>query len=153
MSPESLFLAVNYGVLPFWAMLLVAPRWKWTQRVVHAALLPMAIGASYCVATLKASFPEGAGGTSLAAVMRLFDRPDPWMTLALWFHYVSLDLFAGAWLIRDAVRHRIPHWLAAPCLVATNLFAPAGLLVYLAVRALTRRTLTLEEIPTRPAAS
>ena len=153
MSPESLFLAVNYGVLPFWVLLLVAPRWRWTQRIVHTAPLLMALSIIYVVVTLKASIPKGAGGTSLAAVSLLFDSPDSWLTLALWFHYVSLDLFAGAWLMRDAVRYRIPHLVAALCLVATNLFAPAGLLLYLSVRGWMRKTLTLEEIPTPRAAS
>jgi len=142
-SAESLYLVFNYGVLPAWALLLFAPRWHWTQRIVHSILIPGILGAAYILLLFKESFPEGAGGSSLKAAMLVFT--EPWLFLVCWIHYLVLDLFIGAWEVRDARRLAIPHLAVAPCLVLTNLFAPAGLLLYLLVRAFMRRTVTLEE--------
>jgi hypothetical protein len=145
LTADRLFDIVNFGVLPAWVLLLVAPRRQWTQRIVHSVFLPAILAVAYVVAVLKASFPEGASGTSLAGVMALFRGADPWMAVALWFHFVALDLFAGAWEARDAVRRGIPQLAVAPCLVATNLFAPAGLALYFGVRYALARIGTMDE--------
>ena len=42
MQPDALFQIVNPMVLPGWALLLLAPRWRWTQPIT-AALLPLAL--------------------------------------------------------------------------------------------------------------
>ena len=55
------------------------------------------------------------------------------------------DLFVGAWEARDAKRQGIPHLALVPCLLATLMFGPAGLLAYLALRGVMRRTETLAE--------
>ena len=70
------------------------------------------------------------GFTSLGAVGELF--ADPWLLLAGWVHYLAFDLFIGAWEVRDAARARVPHWLVVPCLIATFLVGPMGLLLYFA---------------------
>ena len=40
----------------------------------------------------------------------------------------------GAWESRDAQRRGVPHLLLLPCLVATFMLGPLGLLLYAAVR-------------------
>jgi len=45
-----------------------------------------------------------------------------------------LDVFLGAWEVRDAQRLRVPHGYVIPCLFITFLAGPVGLLMYFAVR-------------------
>ena len=47
MTLDLLFVICNAGVVPFWILLAVAPTWKWTQRLVHSALLPAVFGLIY----------------------------------------------------------------------------------------------------------
>jgi hypothetical protein len=149
MSLETLFLLCNYGVMPAWLLLAVAPRWIWTQRIVHSALVPLVLGSVYLVGFSTAPpAPEGAGFGSLAGVMLFFSVPQA--VLVGWVHYLVFDLFVGAWEVRDARRHGIHHGLVLPCLFFTLMLGPIGLLLYLMLRAARTRDLLLDEAPTTP---
>ncbi len=144
MAPETLFLICNYGILPAWLLLAVAPSWSWTQRLVHGVWIPLVLGVLYASLLLSASdVPEGAGFGSLAGVMLFFTSPTA--TLAGWVHYLVFDLFVGAWEVRDARRRGIAHGWVLPCLALTLLFGPTGLLLYLALRFGLVRATSLEE--------
>lgn len=143
MSPHDLFPLFNLGVLPAWALLLLAPRWRWTQRLVHGAVMPVALATAYLVLLLSAELPEGAGGGSLDEVQRLFASPQ--LALVCWIHYLVFDLFVGAWIARDAARRGIPHLALVPCLLLTLMVGPAGLLLYLVLRLALRQVAALDE--------
>jgi hypothetical protein len=150
MDPATLFSWANDAVLPFWALLVLAPHWTWTQRLVHSSLVPAALGVVYAsiVLTSTPPGPEATGGAelgSLAWVMAMFTSP--MAVVAGWIHYLAFDLFVGAWEVRDAQRLGIRHWYAAPCVLLTFMLGPLGLLCYLALRLALRRTTSLDEAP------
>ena len=133
MSPEDLFPILNLLVMPAWFLLIVLPGSAWTQRLVHSVWIPVLLGSAYVwLAVTAESPPEGAGFSTLAGVMLLFDSPQG--ALAGWVHYLVFDLFVGAWEARDAVRRGVPHAALVPALVLTFLLGPSGLLLYLALR-------------------
>lgn len=143
MDPALLFLICNFGVLPFWALLVVAPSWEWTERLVHSALIPLLLAAVYALALFSSARPEGASMSSLAGVMALFTVPEA--MLAGWVHYLAFDLFVGAWAVRDARRLEIPHVAVAPCLLLTLMLGPIGLAAYCVLRLAMRRELSFVE--------
>ena len=70
MPLETLFKAANYAVLPFWLLLIVAPRWSWTQRLVHGPVVLLLLTPIYAYMLFGyGGSPEGAGFGSLYAVM------------------------------------------------------------------------------------
>ncbi len=140
-----LFNLVTYGSLPFWLLLLFAPRWKYTNAIVHSALVPAALSAAYAAMLAVVTMPEGVKMGTLEGFIRFCAMPMG--ALIVWMHCLVFDLFIGAWEVRDAGRRKIPHLAVAPCLVLTNMFGPIGLLCYLALRAALRRTATLAEQP------
>lgn len=131
MSAADTFTFVNLTVLPAWALLVFAPRWKWT-RIVAAYAIPAALGIIYLTLLAMNKPPEGAGFSSITAVERLFSSQ--WILLAGWVHYLAFDLFIGAWEVRDAWRLNISHLFVVPCLILTFLIGPVGLLAYFIVR-------------------
>ncbi len=144
MSPDLAFSICNYGVLPAWLLLVFAPSWAGTQRIVHAGWIPLLLGIVYLSAfALNPDSPEGGGFGSLREVMALFTSP--FAVLAGWVHYLVFDLFVGAWEVRDAQRRGVPHRFVVPCLVFTLMLGPIGLLLYLVLRYVKTRTLTLDE--------
>ena len=145
MSAETLFLLCNNGVLPAWLLLALAPRWPWTQTLVHALWIPVLLGLAYGFALVNGmgNGPEGASFTSLQGVMLFFTVP--FAALAGWIHYLVFDLFVGAWEVRDAQRRGIPHLAVVPCLALTLGLGPLGLLAYLVLRLVLRRELSLQE--------
>ncbi|MDG2308883.1 MAG: ABA4-like family protein [Candidatus Binatia bacterium] len=133
MTADTLFTICNNGVLPAWLLLVFAPGWEWTQRIVHGIWIPLLLGGVYTgIALMGPGAPEGSGFGSLPEVMRLFTSPEG--ALAGWVHYLVFDLFVGAWEVRDARRREISHLWVAPCLVLTLMLGPAGLVAYLLLR-------------------
>lgn len=125
---STLFLFLNYGILPFWALLAFAPRWRWTQKIV--GLTPLLLAPLYAFLL----FTDHTGGSifSLAGVMTAFSSPQT--TVAGWIHYLIGDLFVGAWEVRDARRLEIKHAFVVPSLVLTLMFGPIGLASWLVLR-------------------
>ncbi len=142
MSAEFLFIVCNGLVIPGWLLLMLAPRWKWTARLISAVLFPLPLAALY-VGLLVGHLGKAPGGFgSLAQVLLFFQNP--YLLLAGWIHYLAFDLFIGSWEVRDAQRYGIPHLVVLPCLILTLLFGPAGLFLYFAARFALRRQLLVE---------
>ena len=145
MTAENLFLIFNNGILLGWLLLVFAPGWALTQRVVHSFAIPLIIAAAYLFAVASGSgeADEGATFFSLPGVMLFF--ANPWSALAGWLHYLVFDLFVGAWEVRDARRRAIGHVWVVPCLFFTLMLGPIGLGSYALVRGFKGRDLSLEE--------
>jgi hypothetical protein len=138
---ERLFSLAGAAVLPCWVLLLLAPQWRWTQRLA-TFVAPLLIACLYAWLLLSHPAPKGGGFNSLAQVMVLFSSP--YAVLAGWIHYLAFDLFTGAWEARDAARLGISRWAVAPCLLLTFLFGPLGLALYLLLKLAMRRSLGAE---------
>ncbi len=144
MEPETVFLVCNNAVLPAWLLLAVAPGWRFTERVVQAAWIPLLFAVVYAGSFAMNGVPaEGGSFGSLAGVMTLFQSP--WAMLAGWIHYLVFDLFVGAWEVRDARRHGISHGWVLPCLLFTLMLGPIGLGLYLVLRGALRSGFSLLE--------
>ncbi len=136
MTAEQLFSIVNLVAMAGWLPMILLPRMRWTSTVVPV-VVPCVLALVY-VGLVATSMPGSEGGfSSLAGVSALFDNP--LALLAGWVHYLAFDLFIGGWEVRDAQRRGVPHLLVIPCLLLTFMFGPAGLLLYLAIRAFKTR--------------
>lgn len=140
MSYETIFGLVNAAVLPAWALLVLAPRWRWTQPLAVWVTIPL-LAAVY-VALVAYALVTGGGAqdvdfTTLEGVAAIFSHPLG--VVAGWTHYLAFDLFVGAWVERDARRRGVPRWQVVPCLLLCFVAGPAGLLLYLVTRRLGRR--------------
>ena len=125
------FPAANAAIVPAWLLMIVAPRWKWTQRLIRGLWIPLLLSVAYVAIVLTHIGASEGSFFSLAGVMRLFDHP--MITLAGWLHYLAFDLCVGSWELVDAQRRGISHWLVVPCLLLTLMWGPAGLLCYMII--------------------
>ena len=126
---ETVFSLLNLLPLPIWLGMLLFPRTRFTQRMVLAYWPYMALAGVYAL-LLGTALVTGTGfDLSLAGLRRSLSLE--WGFLALWAHLLTLDLFAGVWLFRDA-----KYWGLEPRpFVLLTLFAgPLGLGAYLLVR-------------------
>jgi len=138
MNYDLLFSLVNFSVLPAWALLILAPKWKITETLVHSLLYPLLLGIVYTGGLILAFMGHGAEGgnfTSIEGVRTLFGS-DVGILIG-WTHYLVFDLFIGAWEARDARRRGFNHWLLIPCLFFTFMAGPLGLLLYVVLRKVT----------------
>jgi hypothetical protein len=132
-----LFTICNDLALIGWALLVLAPRWRWTERLVLSGAWSLLLSLVY-LALLVRFFPSAQGGFgSLDAVARLFHNE--WLLLAGWVHYLAFDLLVGAVEVRQSRAAGIPHLVLVPCLILTLLFGPIGLLLFFVVKSLRQR--------------
>lgn len=144
MTDETIFLVANNSIVPAWALLVLAPRWKWTARLVHSGLPAALLVPLYAWLIFGDSpGPENASFFTLRGVMNIFTTPRT--VIGCWVHYLVFDLFVGAWIARDARRLDLPHLAIVPLLVLTLAFGPVGLAAYLLLRLVSRRRTTLVE--------
>lgn len=136
MDPAKVFALSNVIVFPAWLLLIALPGWKWT-RVVAAYVTPTVLGGGWIYILSTQMAPPGAGFGTLDQLLGM--ATNPWLLTAGWIHALILDLFVGAWEVRDAQRLGIPHLYVVPCLVLTFLIGPVGLLAYFTVRVLVVR--------------
>ena len=132
MNPELLFKAANMAVLPGWLLLIIIPGHRLTRALVHSGTLPLAFALLYTALLLGNMQGAEGGFSTLAGVSALFKNP--WLLLAGWVHYLAFDLFTGAWIARDSLERGISLWFRLPCLAATFLAGPMGLLLYFLIR-------------------
>ena len=135
MPTTTLFTIFNTGVLLPWLLLLVAPRWKATQQMVHTQWPVLILAAAYL--TLLAMAMLGPGGFSLDfsnfdSIKAAFAKEE--VMLIGWIHFLAFDLAVGMWELRDAQRRAMPHLWLVPCLVFTLMFGPVGFLLYMGIR-------------------
>jgi hypothetical protein len=140
MDPQLLFALSFPLAAPFWALMILAPNWSVTRRVVASPLIVMPALLVYAVAVLPSMsdvLPAVASPT-LAGVAGLLGTPLG--AAAGWAHFIGFDLFVGRWIFLDARERGIPHLVTAPVLVLTILLGPLGMLVHLVVRTVRQRS-------------
>lgn len=132
MTPALVFSICSKLVLPQWLLMIVAPKWKWTQKLVASRIIPflLAIVYAYYILTSFGS-AEGGGFGTLEEVMQLFTVEGA--VLAGWIHYLAFDLLIGSWVLTTAQKKGIHHALVVPCLIGCFILGPVGFLVFWAI--------------------
>lgn len=136
---NTIFRLSNIFVLPFWAMIIVLPRWRWTARIMKSPLVsigPAVVYGTLVLPRLLVIWPALASPT-LNGIAQLLGSPIG-ATIA-WAHFLAFDLFVGRWIYLDSRDRRISPWVISPILFLTLMFGPLGLLVYLVVRVVTEQ--------------
>ncbi len=119
---------------PFWALMILAPGWSWTRRIIASPLIVVPVVLIYAALVIPAFadvLPAVASPT-LSGIRDLLGTADG--AAAAWAHMIAFDLFAGRWSWLDARDRGIPALVMAPVLLLTILLGPLGLLAYLLIR-------------------
>ncbi|MCB0528063.1 MAG: ABA4-like family protein [Saprospiraceae bacterium] len=115
-----------------WALLILAPKWQYTEPVAFAAAIILLIAAAVFTFSYLAGAEGGGSLLSLEGFKNLFRSKE--MLLTGWLNYLSFCLLVGTWQSHDARQLKIGHIFVVPSLLLTMLTGPAGLLLYLVVR-------------------
>ena len=146
---ENIYLWANFGVLPFWLLLIILPNSKVTQFFVNSILIPLILGAIYVYVLYQAFLLDDPVFDILKLYLNLDNLYTVFATesflLVFWIHFLALNLFLGSWLSRDAFKHNIPRKLAAIPLVIVYLTGPLGLVLYWLFRTIYAKKLGLHD--------
>jgi hypothetical protein len=131
---ETIFSLTFLLTSPFWAMMILAPRWRWSQRIIGSPYIVLPAALLYVILVIPAlreALPLLAAPT-LENIAGLLGS-EAGATIG-WIHFLAFDLFVGRWAYLDAQKRRISHWLMAPTLFFILMLGPLGFSLYLLVR-------------------
>ena len=146
-STEMLYLWVNIGVLPFWLLIIFFPQSHLCKYLATSILPIFILSATYVFIIYKAyagSFDFDNNFTlylGLNYISELFTND--YYLLMFWTHFISINLFVGGWILRDAQRLFINKFLLAFPLLITYLIGPIGIFLYWLIRIFYAKSLNL----------
>ncbi len=145
---ENIFLFSNWGVIPFWLLLMFSPNSTFTRFFVHSIVIPLILGIAYAFIAYKIylndNFLDGFGlYLGIDNLYAIFS--DENFLLIFWLHFLSISLFVGAWIARDSTRYSIPKILTILSLVITYFTGPLGILLYWIIRIFFAKKISLYE--------
>ena len=134
---ENIYLVANWGVIPFWLLLIFIPYNQLTNFLAQSVIAPLLLAVGYAYLTYKI-YQEGNifDGfelySGLDGLYSMFANES--LLLIFWLHFLAISLFAGAWIVRDARKYFIPKIITIPSLLLTYFSGPVGLVIYWFVR-------------------
>ncbi|MHB6906372.1 ABA4-like family protein [Streptomyces sp. DB-54] len=139
MTDRTLFSLAFALAAPFWALLILAPGRRWTDRIA-ASPLPMVPVIGVYLALAIPVFPQLWAAVShpdLVGFQKLLALGGG--AGAIWAQLIAWDLFLGQWMYREARTMGIHPLAMGPLLVLTILLSPIGVLLFLGLRGAVRR--------------
>tara|TARA_X000001036_G_scaffold376540_1_gene365928 strand:+ start:1689 stop:2159 length:471 start_codon:yes stop_codon:yes gene_type:complete len=134
---ENIYLLTNWGVIPFWLLLIFLPKHSMTNFFVQSIIAPMILAGAYIFIAyniyLERNFLDGFELYSgLDGLYSMFSNEA--FLLIFWIHFLAISLFTGAWIARDSQKYMMPNFLTSIFLILTYFTGPFGLLTYWFVR-------------------
>ena len=134
---ENIYLVANWGVIPFWLLLIFIPQHQITNFLTQSIIPPLLLGAGYAYLSyliyLEGDILSGFElYNGLDGLYAMFANES--LLLVFWLHFLAISLFTGAWMVRDAKKYLIPKIVLIPSLILTYFTGPVGLLIYWLMR-------------------
>ena len=137
LSYENIYFIANWGVIPFWLLLITLPNHNFTNFFVQSIVVTLLLASAYCFVAYSIfldnnildSFELYSG---LDGLYTLFANEA--FLLIFWLHFLSLSLFTGSWIARDSYKYLMPKFLVIISLIITYFTGPVGLFFYWLVR-------------------
>lgn len=138
MDTSLVFQIVNTLVLPAWLVLIIFPKKAWRNTAIYAFAMLMALVYAYYVGS-------GLGDLDMESFCTLDGVKAMFTTdvavLTGWVHYLVFDLLVGNWIVNNAQKHNINHYLIIPCLLFCFMLGPVGFLLYSVIKLVSVRSL------------
>tara|TARA_B100001248_G_scaffold136986_1_gene102876 strand:- start:116 stop:586 length:471 start_codon:yes stop_codon:yes gene_type:complete len=132
-NSETIYLVANWGVVPFWLLLIFFPNNSTTNFFAQSIIVPLLLAIAYAYLAYNLYLEENIFDgfelyKGLDGLYSMFSNEI--LLLIFWLHFLAISLFAGAWMVRDARRYFIPKVITIPSLVLTYFSGPVGIVIY-----------------------
>ena len=138
LSIEMLYFWVNLGVLPLWFILIFFPQSQLCKYFVTSIFPIFILSGSYIFMLYKSylnSYDFIGNFNLYFGINNLSDLfSDNSYLMIFWIHFISINLFAGGWIVRDSQKFSINKILLILPLLVTYLIGPLGLFIYWLIR-------------------
>jgi len=133
-GPETIYLWLSFGVLPFWLTLIFFPNSRISLVFISSIFLPIIFTLIYgymiyqLIINSENIFDIFDLYSGIENLYLLFSN-DVFL-LIFWIHFLGINLFLGSWVSMDALRYNVPKFLSAISLVSIYFTGPFGLVLY-----------------------
>ena len=135
---EMIYLWLNIGVIPFWLILLFFPQSKICGMFVTSIFPILILGLLYLYLfyyfyVFGNDFLENFNlYLGLYNLRDLFENES--FLILFWTHFLAINLFCGAWIVKDSQKIYMPKFLVFLPIVITYFVGPIGIFVYWILR-------------------
>ena len=148
LTNENIYLVANWGVIPFWLLLVVAPNHSLTNFFAQSIIAPLLLAIGYIylsyIIYLEGNIFDGFElYNGLDGLYSMFANEA--FLLIFWLHFLAISLFTGAWIVRDSKKYLIPKIITIPSLVLTYFSGPVGLIIYWFLRIFFARKVSFDD--------
>ena len=146
---EMLYYWINFGVLPFWIILIFFPQSQLCRYFVTSIFPIFILSGAYIFMLYKSylnsydfygNFELYFG---LDNISNLFSNKT--FLMMFWIHFISINLFTGSWIVKDAQKFSVNKILLMIPLLITYLIGPLGIFIYWLVRIFYAKQINLYE--------
>ena len=133
-----LYYWVNFGVLPFWLILIFFPQSNLCRYFVTSIFPILLLSGAYIFMLYKSYLGSYEFLSNfdlylnISYLSNLFSNEN--FLIIFWIHFVSINLFTGGWIVKDSQKFGISKIILFLPLVITYLIGPLGILIYWIIR-------------------
>ena len=146
---ENIYMFSNYGVLPFWILLITIPESKFTKFFINSIVLPLILSTAYIYVLYQSILLD----EKFLDIFKLYFGMDSLYTifatesflLIFWIHFLALSLFLGSWVSRDAIKYNMPKKIVIFPLIIIFFTGRLGLVLYWFFRIFYSKKLSLHD--------
>jgi hypothetical protein len=146
-SIEMIYLWLNIGVIPFWFILMFFPQSKVCGLFV-TSIFPIIILGSVYIYLLYYFFSSGYDFfENFNLYLGLYELADLFeneaFLILFWVHFLTINLFCGAWMVKDSKRFYMSKFLVIFPLIITYFIGPIGVFIYWLIRIFFAKSINL----------
>ena len=135
---EMIYLWLNFGILPFWFVLMFFPKSKICGLLVTSIFPFFILAAIYCYLVYYYFIGGYDFDKNFILYLSLFNLSslfeDEGFLILFWTHFLAVNFFCGAWIVRDSLKFFMPKYLTLFPLLITYFIGPLGLFIYWIIR-------------------
>ena len=144
---EMLYYWINLGVLPFWIILIFFQQSNICRYFVTSIFPFFILSGAYIFMLYKSYLSSYAFDVNFSLYLGIDHLSDLFSNktflMIFWIHFISINLFTGGWIVKDAQRFSINKIILIIPLVITYLIGPLGLFIYWLIRIFYAKSISL----------
>ena len=144
---EILYFWVNFGVLPFWLVLIFFPQSNLSRYFVTSIFPIFLLSGAYIFLLYKSYLNSYDFLANFELYLNFSNLSNLFLNdlflMMFWIHFVSINLFVGGWIVKDSQKFSINKILVGIPLIITYLIGPLGIFFYWLIRIFFAKSVSL----------
>jgi|TARA_B100001964_G_scaffold235820_1_gene296555 hypothetical protein len=148
-GPETIYLWLNFGIMPLWLALIFFPSSRFSLIFISSIFLPITFSTIY----IYIAFQLILSGETIVQIFNLYLGIENLLVLfsndnfllIFWIHLISINLFLGSWVSKDATKYGFSKIITGFVLIVIYFTGPLGLVLYWFIRIFYARKISLHD--------